>query len=89
MGEAELGLGRTDAAIDQYSRALNSGFRTYSLYAHLAAVYALAGKMDEARTTLAEARQLNPKLTVKWMIEHTSGIPAVSESLRKTGLPEE
>ncbi|MGH6796946.1 MAG: tetratricopeptide repeat protein [Roseiarcus sp.] len=89
MGEAELGVGRTDTAIDQYSQALNFGFRTYSAYAHLAAVYALAGKMDEAHTTLAEARRLNPKLTVKWMIEHTSGIPAVSDGLRKAGLPEE
>ncbi|MGA8587462.1 MAG: adenylate/guanylate cyclase domain-containing protein, partial [Roseiarcus sp.] len=67
MGEAELGVGRTDAAIDQYNQALNLGFRTYSAYAHLSAAYALAGKMDEAQTALAEARRLNPKLTVKWM----------------------
>jgi hypothetical protein len=38
---------------------------------------------------LAEARRLNPKLTVKWMIEHTSGISAVLDGLRKAGLPEE
>ena len=28
------------------------------------------GKMDEAKAALAEARGLNPKLTVRWMIEH-------------------
>jgi hypothetical protein len=37
---------------------------------------------------LAEARRLNPKLTVKWMIEHTAGIPAVLDGLRKAGMPE-
>jgi hypothetical protein len=45
--------------------------------------------MDEAKTALAEARRLNPKLTVKWMIEHTSGIPAVLDGLHKARLPEE
>ena len=36
-----------------------------ALYAYLdlAAAYALKGKMDEAKTALAEARRLNPKLT--------------------------
>jgi hypothetical protein len=45
--------------------------------------------MDEATTTLAEARRLNPKITVKWMIEHTPNIPAVFDGLRKAGLAEE
>ena len=34
---------------------------------NLAAAYALEGKMDEAKSALAEARRLIPKLTVKWM----------------------
>jgi hypothetical protein len=47
--------------------------------------------MDEAKTALAEARRLNPKLSVKWMIDHTSasGVPAVLDGLRKAGLPED
>jgi hypothetical protein len=45
--------------------------------------------MDEAETALAEARRLNPKLTVKWMIAHTPNLPPVFEELRKAGLPEE
>ena len=56
---------------------------------NLAAAYAQAGKMDEAKAALAEARRLNPKLTVKWMDEHLPGIPAVLDGLRKAGLPEE
>jgi hypothetical protein len=45
--------------------------------------------MDEATDALAEARRINPKLTVKWMIEHSAGVPAVLDGLRKAGLPEE
>jgi hypothetical protein len=55
----------------------------------LAAAYALEGKTDEAKTALAEARRLNPKLTVKWAIAHMPNLPPVFEGLRKAGLPEE
>ena len=58
-------------------------------YETLAAAYAQAGKLDEAQDALVEARRLNPKLMVKWEIEHGPGIPAVLEGLRKAGLPEE
>jgi adenylate cyclase len=88
-GFAELDLGHVDAAIDEFHKAIDSGFRTYFVYAHLSAAYAQAGKIDEAKEALAEARRLNPKLTVKWMIEHLGDSPAVSEGLRKAGLPEE
>ena len=45
--------------------------------------------MDEAKTALAEARRLNPTLTVKWMIEHTPNLPAVFDGVRKAALSEE
>jgi len=44
--------------------------------------------MDDAKTALAEARRLNPKLTVKSMTERYAN-PTLSEALRKVGLPEE
>ena len=89
VGEAELGVGRTDAAIDQFRQTIDWGFRPYLVYAYLAASNAQAGRMNEAKAALAEARRLNPKLTVKWLIERTSGFPAVLDGLRKAGLPEE
>ena len=88
-GEAELGLGHPDAAIGQCRQAIDSGFRRYEAYLLLAAAYAQAGKMDEAKDALAEARRINPKLTVKWLIEHGRDVPAVLDGLRKAGLPEE
>jgi hypothetical protein len=38
---------------------------------------------------LAEARRLNPKLTVKWLMEIAPNLPPLFEGVRKAGLPEE
>ena len=43
------------------------------------------GKMDEAKTALAEARRLNPKLTVKWMMDHTPNLPPYSKACARRG----
>jgi TolB-like protein len=46
--------------------------------------------MDEARSTLAEARRLEPRLTIKWMVAmHAPILPPLFEGLRKAGLPDE
>ena len=89
IGDGEIDQGHFDTAIDQYRKAIDFGLRRFYVYTNLAAAYAQAGRMDEARTTLAEARSLNPKITVKWMIEHVPNNPAVFDGLRKAGLPEE
>ena len=89
IGGVELGQGHYDAAIDEIHKAIEAGFRTFIPYADLAAAYALDGKMDEAKSALAEARRLNPNLTVKWLIAHSPNLPRAFEGLRKAGLPEE
>jgi tetratricopeptide (TPR) repeat protein len=89
IGAAEISVGHFDAAIDEFREAIGSGLHAYYLYANLAAAYANTGKMDEAKAALAEARRLNPNLTVKWMIEHNPNLPAVFDGVRKAGLPEE
>jgi adenylate cyclase len=89
LGDAELGLGHFDAAIEKYHNAIDTSYPVYFAYSNLAAAYALEGKMDEAKTALAEARGIFPKLTIKWMIAHTPNLPHVFEGLRKAGLPEE
>jgi adenylate cyclase len=88
-GDTEISLGHFDAAIDAYRKAIDAGFRPFFAYTNLAAAYAHAGRMDEAKVALAEARRLNPAITVNWMKEHTPNLPAVFEGLRKAGLPEE
>jgi adenylate cyclase len=89
VGSAELGEGRYDASIDEQHKALDAGYRAYVPYALLAAAYALDGKMDEAKSALAEARRLNPSLTLKWAIAHSPNVPRAFEGMRKAGMPEE
>jgi tetratricopeptide (TPR) repeat protein len=88
LGEAELGLGNLDATVDEAQKAISAGDRTPAPYLELTAAYALSGKMDEAKAALAEARRINPDLTVKWMIERWPNTPAMFEGLRKAGLPQ-
>jgi adenylate cyclase len=92
MGWAELGLGDFDAAIEESSKAIDAGSKVYFTYLCLATAHALKGDIDDAKTALTEARRLNPKLSVKWMIG-TKSYPNYSQpwydALRKVGLPEE
>ena len=89
LGDAELGLGHFDAAIDEYKKAIDAGWRAYQPYRGLAAAYALDGRMEEATSALAEASRLNPELSLKWQQTHSVNIPPLLEGLRKAGLPEE
>jgi adenylate cyclase len=89
LGDAELGLGYFDAAVDEYKKGIDAGWRAYQPYRSLAAAYALNGKMEEAASALAEARRLNPQLTLKWEQTHSVNLPPLLEGLRKAGLPEE
>jgi adenylate cyclase len=89
MADAEIEQGHYDATIDECHKAIEAGFRHYYVYANLAAAYALQGKMDEAKPALAEARRLNPNLTMKWKIAHGPNLPKQFEGLRKAGLREE
>lgn len=85
-GEQPRPLRRGD---DEYRETLVSAQREFFVYANLSAAYAHAGKMDQAKEALAEARRRNPKLTVNRMIEHMANYPAVFDGVRKAGLPEE
>ena len=89
LGNAELGLGHFDAAVEEYRKAIDAGWRAYQPYRGLTAAYALEGKTEEAKSALAEARRLNPQLTLKWQQTHSFKIPPLLEGLRKAGLPEE
>ena len=85
----ELCRGRADAAVEEFKRAIDAGFRSYVAYLNLAAAAALLGNDAEAKSALAEARRLNPKLTVKWFMAHSPTMPIEVEGFRKAGLPEE
>ncbi|MGB9384238.1 MAG: hypothetical protein WCB50_05510, partial [Pseudolabrys sp.] len=89
MADAELGLGHFDAVIDECNKAIDGGYRVFYSYLNLAAAHAFKGNMDEAKSALSEARRLNPKLSVKWLIERKPVLQPAFDGLRKAGLPEE
>ena len=69
------------------TRAIHVGYRNRVV--NMAGAYALQGKMDEAKSVLAEALRANPKLTVKMLTERFAIPPALTDGLRKAGLAEE
>jgi tetratricopeptide (TPR) repeat protein len=72
MGRELLALHRYDEAIQEGLKATDSGFRTVLSYTSLAAFYAAADNMPEAKAALAEAMKFNPKLSVAWFHAHDS-----------------
>ena len=53
------------------------------------AAYGTAGKADEVKAGLAEARRLNPGITIKPLKEHTTIHSERNiEDMRKAGVPE-
>ena len=69
LGVTEVCLGRLDAAIAEFKRAIDAGTRTHFPYAYLAGAEAAKGNDAEAKLALAEARRLNPQLTIKSFAE--------------------
>jgi tetratricopeptide (TPR) repeat protein len=89
LGYSELCRGRLDAAIEEFKRSIDAGYRIVYTYGLLAAALALKGDDAEARVALTEARRLAPELTVKWFMTRGPELPIAAEGLRKAGLPEE
>ena len=89
LADAELGVSHFDAAIEAASNAIDAGYRIWYSYLNLAAALALKGDIDRAKAPLAEARRLNPKLSVKWLAERKPILQPAFDALRKAGLPED
>jgi adenylate cyclase len=90
LGVSEICLGRVDAGIAEFRRAIDEGYRTFVVYAFLAGAEALKGDDAEAKLALAEARRLNPQFTIKWFVDNLLlPWPTMVDGWRKAGLPEE
>ena len=76
LGVTEVCLGRLDAAIEEFKRAIDEGYRTYIPYAYLAGAEASRGTMPRRNSALAEARRLNPQFTIKWFLDDRAPSPA-------------
>jgi TolB-like protein len=87
--DAELGLGQIDEALEDAKKAADGGHRVFYTYLNLAAAYSFKGQMDEAKAAIAEARRLNPNLSIKWLMAHKPVLQFAFDGLRTAGLPEE
>jgi adenylate cyclase len=88
LGFAEICWGRLEAAIEQLKHAIE-GYPTYITYSMLAGAEAAKRNDAEAKSALAEARRLFPRLTIKWLLTETPTPSIVIDGLRKAGTPEE
>jgi adenylate cyclase len=89
LGIAELGQHHYQTAIDEEQRAIDGGWRPFFPYLIQSAAYIGDGKIDEGKSAMAEARRLNPALTVKWVSARWAKDPALLDTYRKAGMPEE
>jgi adenylate cyclase len=77
-----------DAAVAQQD-AIDNGYATWAVYAELAVAYALMGQQSQAEASVAQAREANPKLTIKWFRTRFDEPGMIYDGLRKAGVPEE
>jgi adenylate cyclase len=89
LADAEIGLGHLDAALDECTKAIDGGYRVFYSYLNLAVIHGFKEDNDKATVALAEARRLNPKLSIKWLVERKPVLQPAFDVLRKAGLPEE
>jgi adenylate cyclase len=93
MGRLLLALRQYDAALQEGLKAIDSGYRTALGYTALAAFYAAADKLPEAKTALTDAMKLNPKLSLASLDARSpafiASVPGFREALIKAGMPEE
>ena len=80
---------RHEDAIRELQAALDSGYSSWNVYTALAVAYAFTGRQSDAEAAVAQARKLNPKLTIKWLRRWLDAPEVYFEDLRKAGLPEE
>jgi adenylate cyclase len=88
LANAELGLGHLDAAIEEDNKAIDAGYKAIWPYLNFATAHVLKGEMDDAKTAVAEALRINPKLSIKFLLGHGFRAQLI-DALRKAGLPEE
>ena len=94
----DLGLslrltGRFEEAVVYYKKAIKRAPKDFWFHAHLAIIYIMMGRDEEARTEAAEVLQINPKFSVEWFTKTTtlkdrSVVDKSSDALRKAGLPD-
>jgi adenylate cyclase len=82
-------MGHYQDAIRELQAALDAGYGAWPVYSHLAVAHDALGQRSEATAALAQARKLNPKLTIKWYRARVEEPEVIFQGLLKAGLPEQ
>jgi adenylate cyclase len=80
---------RYQDAIRELQGALDAGYGAWPVYSHLALAHDALGQRSEATAALAQARKLNPKLTIQWYRARVEEPEVIFQGLLKAGLPEQ
>jgi adenylate cyclase len=92
MGVTYLHLGRWDEAIAESQRALDRNPDHFPALTVMAAVYGLAGRIDEGRSVVQKILKMDPKYSIEATAsapyKHKSDVEALRNGYRKVGIPE-
>ena len=93
LGLAYRLTGRFEEAIRFYKKAIERAPNDFWFHAHLAAVYIMMGRDEEARAEAAEVLRINPRFSVESYAKTTtlkdrSVVDKSSDAMRKAGLPD-
>jgi adenylate cyclase len=88
-GKTFIYMGRYQDAIQELQAALDAGYGVWPVYSYLAVAHGALGQRSEAEAALAQARKLNPKLTIKWYRARVEEPEVIFQGLLKAGLPEQ
>jgi tetratricopeptide (TPR) repeat protein len=93
IGEAHYGARQYEQTIPPLQAAINRFPAFITPRRHLAAAYAQMGRLDEAKTEIAEMRRLDPSVSLSLYRERirysrVEDLEHYLDGLRKAGLPE-
>jgi adenylate cyclase len=93
LGLAYRLTGRFEEAVRFYKKASERAPNDFWFHAHLAAVYIMMGRDEEARAEAAEVLRINPRFSVESYAKITtlkdrSAVDKSSDAMRRAGLPD-
>jgi tetratricopeptide (TPR) repeat protein len=92
MGVTYFHLRRWDEAIVESQRALDRNPDHFPAMVVMAAVYGLAGRIDEGRSVAQKVLKMDPKFSIESTAsspyKHESDLEALRDGYRKVGIPE-
>jgi tetratricopeptide (TPR) repeat protein len=95
LGLAYRTAGKYEEAIKWYKKALHRNPDHFPAHVHLAATYAMMGRMKEAHAATAEVLRLNPNFSMKHVqkglvsaYKNKADLNLVLDALRKAGIPD-